>query len=38
VTPAQADAVGLAVLGAGALVCLAGLALRRASGERWRPV
>jgi APA family basic amino acid/polyamine antiporter len=38
VTPAQADTVGLAVLGAGALVCLAGLALRRASGERWRPV
>jgi APA family basic amino acid/polyamine antiporter len=36
VTPEQADAVGLMVLGAGVAVCLAGLALRRASGERWR--
>jgi APA family basic amino acid/polyamine antiporter len=36
VTPEQADTVGLMVLGAGVAVCLAGLALRRASGERWR--
>jgi hypothetical protein len=36
VTPEQADMVGLMVLGAGLAVCLAGLALRRASGERWR--
>jgi APA family basic amino acid/polyamine antiporter len=36
VTPEQADTVGLMVLGAGLAVCLAGLALRRASGERWR--
>jgi APA family basic amino acid/polyamine antiporter len=36
VTPEQADTVGLMLLGAGLAVCLAGLALRRASGERWR--
>jgi uncharacterized membrane protein len=36
VTPEQADAVGLAVLGAGVVLLLAGLALRKATGERWR--
>jgi hypothetical protein len=36
VTPDQADTVGLMVLGAGAALFLVGLALRQATGERWR--
>jgi hypothetical protein len=36
VTPSQADAVGLAVLGTGIVILLAGLGVRRATGERWR--
>jgi APA family basic amino acid/polyamine antiporter len=36
VTPEQADTVGLVVLGAGVALFLAGLALRKATGERWR--
>ena len=36
VTPEQADTVGLMVLGAGVALFLAGLALRRLTGERWR--
>ena len=34
VTPEQADAVGLMVLGAGVVVFLVGAALRKATGER----
>ena len=37
VTPEQADTVGLMVLGAGVALFLVGLALRKATGERWRP-
>jgi APA family basic amino acid/polyamine antiporter len=36
VTPHEADMVGLGLLGAGVLVLVAGLAMRRATGERWR--
>jgi len=36
VTPDQADTVGLMVLGAGVALFLVGLALRKATGERWR--
>ena len=36
VTPEQADTVGLMVLGAGVALFLVGLALRKATGERWR--
>ena len=36
VTAEQADTVGLMVLGAGAVLFAVGLALRKASGERWR--
>jgi APA family basic amino acid/polyamine antiporter len=36
VTPHQADMFGLALLGAGIVVLLAGLAMRKATGERWR--
>jgi APA family basic amino acid/polyamine antiporter len=36
VTAGQADAVGLMVLGAGVGLFLVGLALRKATGERWR--
>jgi APA family basic amino acid/polyamine antiporter len=38
VTPHQADMVGLAVLGIGIVILLVGVALRRATGERWRTV
>ena len=36
VTPQQADLVGLALLGGGLVVLAVGLAMRRATGERWR--
>jgi len=37
VTPEQADTVGLAVLGLGVVILLAGMALRKVTGERsWR--
>ena len=36
VTAEQADLVGLAVLGMGAVLLGAGLAMRKATGERWR--
>jgi hypothetical protein len=36
VTAHQADMVGLAVLGVGVAILLAGLTLRKATGERWR--
>jgi hypothetical protein len=36
VTAEQADAVGLAVLGSGIVIFVAGMALRKATGERWR--
>jgi APA family basic amino acid/polyamine antiporter len=36
VTAAQADTVGLLVLGTGALVCVLGLLFRNSTGERWQ--